>query len=321
MTSACEGPDRHAHTVAMSDERPESAGGGRTPHGRDTSSASGTLFVVATPIGNLEDITLRALRVLREAAVVAAEDTRRTAGLLEHFGIRAPLLSFHAHNEHQRTPGLLETLRTRGHVALVTDAGTPLISDPGLALVRAARLAGLRVEAVPGPSAVLAALVASGLPSATFSFVGFPPARAAERLRWLTALVSESRTAVLFEAPHRIVATLKDLAVVMPDRNLALCRELTKLHEEVLTGTAAQVLAQLRHPRGEVTLVIAPPPEAPPTYAPDDAVLWREFCSLTGPSGLARRAAVAALARRYGQSSRAIYAALERAKDAGGSGG
>jgi 16S rRNA (cytidine1402-2'-O)-methyltransferase len=278
----------------------------------------GTLFLVATPIGHLEDITVRALRVLREVSVVAAEDTRRTAGLLAHYGIRTPLVSFHAHNERARTAELLARLRQGESIALVSDAGTPLVSDPGHALVRAAREAGIRVEAVPGPSAILAALVSSGLAADTFTFLGFPPAGRRQRDRWLAALAAEPRPVVFFEAPHRLQATLTAAAAVLGNRPIAIARELTKVHEEVLVGTAAELAARLREPRGEFTVVVGAPPIEPAGAAGplDEAALWRSFCDLTDRERLTRREAVAALARRHGRPAREIYAALERARAA-----
>jgi 16S rRNA (cytidine1402-2'-O)-methyltransferase len=276
----------------------------------------GTLFIVATPIGNLDDITLRALRVLSEVAVIAAEDTRRTAGLLAHFRIQTPTMSFHAHNEHHRGVELLGLLETGKDLALVSDAGTPLVSDPGQALVRAARAAGIRVEVVPGPSAALAALVASGLASDTFTFLGFPPRREGARRSWIRSLAAEPRTTVFYEAPHRIAATLTALAEWLPDRMIAVARELTKVHEEVVCGPAAEVLTRLGEPRGEFTVVVAPPaPEDGAAEMPaSDADLWREFAVLTGTDGVRRREAIATLARRHGRPARDIYAAVERGK-------
>jgi 16S rRNA (cytidine1402-2'-O)-methyltransferase len=276
----------------------------------------GTLFVVATPIGNLEDITLRALRVLREASVVAAEDTRRTARLLGHFEIRTPQLSLHEHNERGRIRPLLDRLAAGERVALVTDAGTPLVSDPGAELVRAVIAEGHRVEVVPGASAVLAALVGSGLPSESFSFLGFPPPRRQARRAWLAAAGAEPRTVVFFEAPHRIFDTLTDLVETLGDREVAVGRELTKLHEEVLRGPAAGVLARLGPPRGEYTVVMAPAPAAEPGEdqpALDDARAFEEFQALTA-GGSRRREAIATLARRYGRPGREIYAAVERGR-------
>jgi 16S rRNA (cytidine1402-2'-O)-methyltransferase len=279
---------------------------------------TGTLFIVATPIGNLEDITLRALRVLREVDVIAAEDTRRTAGLLAHYGVRTATLSFHAHNERARLPALLERLRAGRSVALVSDAGTPLVSDPGAALVAAARHEGIRVEAVPGASAVLTAVVAAGLGSEAFTFLGFAPARGAARRSWFEALATERRPVVFFEAPHRIREALAALRAHVPGRTLAVARELTKLHEEILAGTADEVAARLGEPRGEFTVVVGGPAEAVEAPAEvGDEQIWRDFRSLTTTPGAGtRRQAVSALARRYGRPAREVYAALERMKRA-----
>jgi 16S rRNA (cytidine1402-2'-O)-methyltransferase len=275
----------------------------------------GTLYLVATPIGHLDDITHRALRVLGEVAVIAAEDTRRTAGLLTHFDIRTPVSSFHEHNEHDRVPGLVDRLRGGESVALVSDAGTPLVSDPGAELVRTARAAGIRVEALPGASAALLALVCSGLPADTFTFLGFVPARAGEREAWLRLAAAEPRTVICYETPHRVRDTLTTMVHVFGDRPIALARELTKVHEEVLTGTAASVLDQLHEERGEFTLVIGPPPPAEvPGSPPPDARLWEAFRELTDREGFGRREAVTALARRYGMPAKEVYAAIERAK-------
>lgn len=276
----------------------------------------GTLFIVATPIGNLEDITCRALRVLREAALVAAEDTRRTAKLLSHFDIRTPTASFHEHNERDKLPALVARLRAGDNVALVSDAGTPGISDPGYRLVKAAVAEGIRVEAVPGASAILTALVASGLPTHAFTFAGFPPAREQARERWLAALADRTETLVLFEAPHRIRQTLEAALRVFGDREAAVCRELTKVHESLVRGPISSILASLEEPRGEFTLVIGPATavEGSPAEMPDGAVLLREFYHLTESEHLSRRDAVSRLSTRYGQPSREIYGAIERAK-------
>jgi 16S rRNA (cytidine1402-2'-O)-methyltransferase len=283
---------------------------------------SGTLYLVATPIGNLEDVTLRALRVLREADVVAAEDTRRTAGLLAHFEIRTPLESLHEHNEASRLPSLLGRLESGQRIALVSDAGTPLVSDPGAALVRAAIDAGVHVEVVPGPSALLAALVASGLPAGTFTFLGFAPSRDEERRRWLRAAGAEPRTVVFFDAPHRIRETLAAALAVLGDRHVAVGRELTKLHEEFLRGRLSEVVPRVAGARGELTVVLAPAPDAdvtPPALS--DAGAWDAFADLTGRGGTTRRDAVAVLARRYSLPAREIYAAIERGKAAATSSG
>lgn len=223
-----------------------------------TSGRPGTLYVVATPIGNLEDISLRALRLLREAALIAAEDTRRTRKLLSHYGIPARLVSLREHNERIRAPVLVRRLLGGESIALVSDAGTPGLSDPGTALVRAAADAGVRVVPVPGPSAALAALVASGLPAEPVTFIGFLPARGAERRRALEALRGIPHTLVLFEAPHRLRETLGDLLETLGDRRIAAARELTKVHEEVYRATLTEAVRNFsaHPPRGEFTLVI-----------------------------------------------------------------
>ena len=275
-----------------------------------------TLFLVATPIGNLEDITFRALRVLREVAVIAAEDTRRTAGLLAHFDIHTPTLSFHSHNDRDRLPQLLEKLRSGEDIALVTDAGTPVISDPGDILVQAVREAGAQIVVVPGASAVLTALVTSGLPADSFTFLGFAPARRGERLSWIRALAAEPRTTIFFEAPSRILETLGAFREVLPDRTLAVARELTKVHEQVLVGTADTVLNRLTELRGEFTVVVGPPPpdEAPAPAEINEEELWREFCSLTAEAG--RQSAGRGRNPRppARPATQGNYAALEQAK-------
>ena len=220
---------------------------------------SGTLFVVATPIGNLEDITLRALRVLKEVALVAAEDTRRTGNLLRHYDIHTPLLSLHEHNEGARTPKLIHRLEQGDSIALVTDAGTPGVSDPGAQLVAAVRKAGLRVEPIPGASAVLAALSAAGIPSDGFGFAGFAPIKAKDRKRWFDLLLlgSRDRAMVFFEAPHRLQKTLKELDNLVK-QPIIVARELTKLHEEFIIGTPGQLIMVFAQPIGEFTLILPP---------------------------------------------------------------
>jgi len=219
---------------------------------------AGTLYVVATPIGNLEDITFRALRVLREVAVVAAEDTRRSGLLLRHFGIATPLVSLHQHNEGQKTESLLSRLRGGESVAVVSDAGTPAVSDPGAVLVAAARAAGIRVEPIPGASAVMAAVSAAGLPDDEhFGFFGFPPVKAKDRERWFTGAImaSAGMSVVFFEAPHRILATLEELSNRSLTRILVF-RELTKLHESSYDGAPAVVAGMISPVAGEFTVVI-----------------------------------------------------------------
>src|SRR5215204_2888424 len=213
----------------------------------------GILYVVATPIGNLEDVTFRAVRVLREVAVIAAEDTRRTARLLQHYSISTPTTSLHEHNERARTPQLVDRLARGESVALVSDAGTPVVSDPGALLVAAAHAAGIRVEPIPGPSAALAAVSASGLQGEQVLFVGFPPSRATARKHWLEHLRNERRLIVFFEAPHRIRDTLGDLLEVFGDRIAFIGRELTKAHEELVVAPISEQLERFNEPRGEFT--------------------------------------------------------------------
>jgi len=222
------------------------------------SGRPGTLFLVATPIGNLEDVSARALRVLREVDLVAAEDTRHTRRLLQHFGIEARVVSLHEHNERARATSLVERVRGGESVALVTDAGSPGIADPGFPVVRAAVAEGVRVESIPGPSAVIAALQVSGLPTDAFLFAGFLPPRGAARRRRLEELSRLRETVVVFESPHRIEACLADLEAVWAQRPIALVRELTKVHELVLRGTPREVREALRAEwrRGEMVLVL-----------------------------------------------------------------
>jgi 16S rRNA (cytidine1402-2'-O)-methyltransferase len=274
----------------------------------------GTLYVVSTPIGNLEDVTLRALRVLREAAIIAAEDTRHTAKLLQRYDIRTPTTSCHEHNEQQKLPALIGRLKSGDRVALVSDAGTPGVRDPGYRLIRQAIEEGIKVEVVPGPSAVLTALAASGLPTDTFAFLGFPPAKGKARADWMAAIGSEPRTVVFFEAPHRVRATLRDLVAILGDRPVAIGRELTKVHEEILRGTAESLLGRLPEPRGEFTLVVGPGTGETVAKPVTDECIGRAFTDLVTDSRTSRRAAVSALAERFGMASRDVYAAIERHK-------
>lgn len=228
----------------------------------------GTLYLVATPIGNLEDITLRALRVLREVPCIAAEDTRQTRKLLTHFQIPVQrLLSYHEHNRRRREAELLAALR-EGDVALVSDAGMPLLNDPGYTLVLAALQAGHRVVPIPGPSAPLTALIVSGLPADSFLYLGYLPRRAAERRARLAAFADLPCTLIALETPHRLLAALADIRQTLGDRRIAVARELTKVHEEVVRGTVSQAEAHFRAqpPRGEFTLVIAGAEARPPAW-------------------------------------------------------
>ena len=276
----------------------------------------GTLYVVATPIGNLEDVTLRALRVLREVAVVAAEDTRRTARLLQHYSISTPTTSLHEHNEQARTPGLIERLRAGESIALVSDAGTPVISDPGTRLIAEAHKQSIRVEPIPGPSAVMAALSASGIGGDGFVFAGFPPSRSKARKLWLGALAKETRPVVLFEAPHRILDTMADLAAILGDRKVAIGREITKKHETLAVRPINEWIAAPPVDRGEFTLVIEvqDPEAAKPVVARLDSDIAAEFVQLTETDGLGRRVAIRELASRHCSSNRDVFNALERHK-------
>jgi 16S rRNA (cytidine1402-2'-O)-methyltransferase len=271
-----------------------------------------TLYLVATPIGNLEDITLRALRVLRDVALIAAEDTRTTRKLLAHHGIRARLTSYNDHNKGQKIPYILSALE-QGDVALVSEAGMPAVSDPGVDLVAAAVAAGVAVVAVPGPSAVVTALAVSGLPTRQFTYVGFLPRRPAERRRMLSTLAGELRTIVALESPHRLLSSLADVLTVLGDRRIAVCRELTKLHEEVFRGRISEALAHFGEPRGEFTLVIegAAGREVAP---PDEAAVRGELRRLR-QQGLGARRAVDEVALRFGLPHRQAYRLWLQAKD------
>jgi 16S rRNA (cytidine1402-2'-O)-methyltransferase len=272
----------------------------------------GILYVVATPIGNLEDVTLRALRVLREVAVIAAEDTRRTARLLQHYSISTRTTSLHEHNERSKAPALVARLQAGESVALVSDAGTPLLSDPGRHLVAAAHAAGIRVEPVPGAAAAIAALSASGLPSDEFLFVGFPPSRSNDRGKWLERLAVEPRTIVLYEAPHRIRATIAEIGSIFGERPICIARELTKAHEELAVRPISAFLAEPIPEVGEFTVVIGPP-ETGPSAGADESVtgLIRPlFDALTENGSMTRRDAVKEVARRLGLPPNRVYSLL-----------
>ena len=214
------------------------------------------LYVVATPIGNLEDITLRALRVLGEVDLIAAEDTRVTRRLLDRYHIRTPMISYHEHNKAVRLPEIMLALRDKD-LALVSDAGTPAVNDPGVELVQAAAASGVDVVAIPGPSAVTSAIAVSGVPFDQFIYLGYLPRRRADRQRMLRSLTHERRALLIFETPRRLRSALEDIAAALGERRMAICRELTKLYEEVFRGTASEALAHFGSPRGEFTLVIA----------------------------------------------------------------
>ncbi len=272
---------------------------------------AGTLYLVGTPIGNLGDMSDRARETLRRVDLVAAEDTRRTGRLLASFGIHVRTVSLFEGNERVRTEELLDVLRGGDDVAVVSDAGMPAVSDPGFRIVRACAEEGIDVRVVPGPSAAIAALVVSGLPSDRWVFEGFLPRRAGERRARLRALRNDERTVVLVESPRRLAPLLRDVLAELGDRRAAVARELTKLHEEVVRGRVAEVLATLadREPRGEVVVVLegAPPPERP---ALEDLVA--DALALV-EGGMKKRAAASEVARRHGVAANEVYEALVRA--------
>jgi len=265
--------------------------------------SAGRLIICPTPIGNLEDVTLRVLAALREADIVACEDTRRTRILLDRYGVGATLVSYHEHNERHRAAELVARMRDGAVVALVSDAGTPLVSDPGFVLVKACVAAGLAVEVLPGPSAALAALVASALPADRWRFAGFLPRKRSE----LEAVFSGPETLVAFESPRRVAASLEVLAALDPDRPVAMARELTKLHEEVVRGTAAELAARYAHapPRGEVALVVGGAPSVLDEIGPALGALRRLV-----EAGAKPRPAASVVAELTGVPANRLYRAL-----------
>ncbi|MSQ25699.1 MAG: 16S rRNA (cytidine(1402)-2'-O)-methyltransferase [Dehalococcoidia bacterium] len=263
-----------------------------------------TLYIVATPIGNLEDITLRALRILKEVGLVAAEDTRHAQRLFARYDLHTRLIAYHEQGQRSRAAPVLAHLE-HADAALITDAGMPAVSDPGYALIAAAIAAGHRIEVVPGASAVTAALVSSGLPSDQFVFAGFLPRTAGARRRLLESLRDQHRTLVAFEAPHRLRAALADIAAVLGDRPIAVARELTKLHEEIFRGSAQQALAHFTRPRGEITLVIAGGTGAAPAPTPASDLLAR--ARALRQQSLTARDAVAALMHSAGIGRKEAY--------------
>jgi 16S rRNA (cytidine1402-2'-O)-methyltransferase len=272
----------------------------------------GKLYLVATPIGNLEDITLRALRILKESNLIACEDTRHTSKLLTRYGITTPRESYHKFNEESRTPKLLQMLRDGRDIALVSDSGTPLVSDPGYELVSCCRKEGIPVIPVPGPSAAIAALVGSGLPADTFFFAGFLPSRASLRRRKLEELAAISSTLIIFEAPHRLLASLEDMVRILGARRAAMARELTKIHEEFLHGTLSELLEALRTRSsipGEVTLVIERGEKAAVESVWPESIR-QHLAEEIGRTGLARNVALKAVAKQRGISRREAYDAL-----------
>jgi 16S rRNA (cytidine1402-2'-O)-methyltransferase len=266
---------------------------------------SGTLYIVATPIGNLEDVTYRAVRVLGEVDRIACEDTRQTRKLLDRYGISRPLVSYHEHNEQARSDALLRDLEAGMNIALVSDAGTPLVSDPGYRLVQAAREKGIAVSPIPGPSAILASLCVSGLPTDSFLFLGFLPAKSGQRRALLEQYRTIPATLVCYEAPHRVLETLEDLGAVLGPRPVMLARELTKIHEEFLQGTPAELAARLRERgllKGEITLIVGKGDGAPADDQPLDESVEKLI-----QAGLSRMDALKTIARQRGLSKRDVY--------------
>jgi 16S rRNA (cytidine1402-2'-O)-methyltransferase len=281
---------------------------------------AGTLFVVATPIGNLEDITARALRVLREVAVIAAEDTRRTAHLLARYGITTRTTSLHEHNEQNKSVALVGRLVRGESVALVSDAGTPTVSDPGHRLVRQATDRGIRVEPIPGPSAVMAALSVCGLPADRFTFLGFPPVRSQARLEWLQRLAACSETVVFYESPHRIRETLEDVRGAVGDCPAFVARELTKSHEELVNGPISELVSRLEIMKGEFTIVlnIGHKTELAALVAPEPTKVAAEFGLLMESGQWTRRQAIAQLSRKYRLRANELYGQLQKHKSSVG---
>ena len=268
----------------------------------------GKLYVVGTPIGNLEDLTPRAARILGEVSLIAAEDTRVTRRLLSHLGIHVPMVSYNEHNQHQRLPALLEDLGS-GDLALVTDAGMPAVSDPGSDLVAQAAAAGFQVEAVPGVSAVTTALSMSGMSGDGFLFLGFLPRKARERRAKLEGLTESTHTLVVFEAPHRLKATLRDILAVLGEREMSVCRELTKLYEEVFRGTTSEALAHFSEPRGEFVLVIRGVTPTAAASGPTDDQLeeaGQRLASLR-KDGVRAKDAVAQVSDALGMTKNRVY--------------
>lgn len=279
--------------------------------------SGGCLYVCATPLGNLEDITVRALRVLREVDRIVAEDTRRTRILLDRYGIATPLASCHEHNEERCAQQVLDWLRDGLTVALVSDAGTPGIADPGSRVVRAAADAGFPVRPVPGPSAVTAALSVSGVSAQAYVFLGFPPRRGADREAFLDRIALETLPVVVFESSHRIHGLLADLAATIPERRLFLAREMTKRFEEYLWGTAQQLLDRLTSAQGEFVLVIAPPEGSAPDAERQPPLPLREEVELLVAHGLDEREAIRRVARAHRLPRPLVYRMVRQAPSRG----
>jgi len=273
-----------------------------------------TLYVVATPIGNLEDITLRAIRILNEVGLIAAEDTRKTRHLLNAYGIKTRLTSYHEHNKRAKLSYLLDCLQVKD-LALVSEAGMPGLSDPGYELIVAATQRGIQVTPVPGASAVVTALVVSALPANQFTYLGFLPRKNAERIRLLQSIAHEHRTIVAFESPNRLLSSLNDIAQVLGNRRIAIVRELTKIHEEVFRGSISEAVDHFQQPRGEFTLVIEGEKEAEKPVLTSD--IEQELCQLQN-QGITAREAVKRLSLTTGLSRRELYQAWLKLKSNSG---
>lgn len=268
---------------------------------------SGTLYIVATPIGNLEDMTFRAVRILKEVDLIAAEDTRHSRKLLSHFGITTVLTSYYDHNQALKGERILATLHEGKQVALISDAGTPCISDPGYQLVRDALAEGIKVVPIPGPCAAVTALSAAGLPTNSFTFAGFPPNKEGKRRSFLASLATAHGTVVLYEAPHRLAATLADISTILGERQVVVARELTKLYEELLLGNTVQVreLVQDGRERGEVVILIAAADENSVVH---EGLSVEEQLAVTLTKGHTVKEAAALVAAATGLPRRQLYA-------------
>jgi len=276
---------------------------------------AGSLYVVSTPIGNLDDITFRAVNTLKSVGLIAAEDTRRTDHLLKHFGLTTPTTSLHEHNETQKIPQLLRTLANGTDIALVSDAGTPVVADPGQRLIARAIAQGVRIVPIPGASAVLTALAASGYPADEFVFAGFAPSKSSDRKKWLSRLADESRTVVFFEAPHRIGKTLGEMREILGKRPITIARELTKLHEHIVRTIADQLDEAPIPGRGEFTVILAPFQNQDASQQDiDNAELLTYFGQMIETGTVSRRRAVSATADKFGLTTNEVYARLERIK-------
>jgi len=267
----------------------------------------GSLYIVATPIGNLEDITFRAVRILGEVSLIAAEDTRHTQKLLSHYDIHKPLTSYHDHSKEEKAEVIVARLKQGDSVALVSDAGTPGISDPGYYLINRALEEGIAVVPIPGPTAALTALSASGLPTDSFVFEGFLPSRRSQRLRKLEGLKGETRTIIFYEAPHRILDCLKDMAEVLGDRRAVLARELTKIHEELIRGGIGDIINNIsaRVLKGEITIIVEGMREAPPE--PTVLSYTDHVEKLVRDEGLNKKEAIAKVAKLRGVPKNVVY--------------